>query len=241
MRTINKFLLGTLLIFASCNQGHNVYPMTAVSFLIDKTDTMRVYPNSLDINRIIGNEIWRGYNICFIEIGNTSLSIPHEFYITNSNRVKTPKKIRKEQHFQFKQSISKYLKSEEYLTIEPNDHSVIFERLTTEIERLHQIDADSKHLLLYSDMMESDQLSFYNDWTFKQLSKGTESIQKQLLPLSQSDYSDITIYWVSRCDSFEQNKRYRVLRKFLQQAFSSYGIVFIPVAITPQKLIGTSQ
>ena len=229
-------VLISAIAMVSCSTKTSTELTTAITTITDKSDSLQVYPSSKTFDQLVGKNIWKGQRFRFVDIGNTSMVTPHEFSIEPSTRSDTPKKIRVQQFNQLKTGVNDYVESQEFQTISGFNRSIIFEKLTSELELLHKTEADQKALFLYTDMLEFDRYSFYDPATFARLESDQPNLTKALLPLNQTDYSDITIYWIYRCNTYQENQRYRVIRDFLQKSFASYSITFIPRASTPTSL-----
>gem|GEM_PF-2362519 len=204
----------------------------------DKTNVMPVLPTVEDFDKIIGRDILNGWYLRFIDIGNTSTLDPHDFVLALDSLTGTPSSMRRVQFQRFKSQVSTFLMNDtHHIDSAGLKQSIIFENLTNQIEFLGSIKgADHKVILLYTDGFENDNISFYDTGIFRHLSKNPLSFVDELLPLRKTDYSDISIYWVYKCDSYKQNKRFRVLRNFYRTILDEFKIKFIAVPVTPTNI-----
>ena len=101
-------------------------------------------------------------------------------------------------------------------------HSIIYRSLARYLALLVSRPAKYKALIVYSDLLENDEISFYDPNIFNKLKKRPLDIQKQLereMPLS--DLITINVFMVYDPQSYYDNNRFMTCSEFFGKLFRS--------------------
>lgn len=93
--------------------------------------------------------------------------------------------------------------------------SVIFKILSEELNRLNKSDADSKVLIINSDLMENSFIDFTNSVNANRIKKTPNEIEEQLIekyPLG--DLKDINIYIIYKPLNKWDSERFEIVSGF---------------------------
>lgn len=192
--------------------------------LIDKTDALTVKPDENHIYASLGlnTDMYQGVRITLSTISEKDLNTSETVSLPAESDWLSNKTIREARVAKFKKEFHQKLDSilNNADSIQP--HSIVYRSCVRQLELLASRPAKYKALIIYSDLMENDEVSFYDPFIFKSIRYTPRVIQKQLeqlMPLN--DLTSINVFLVYSPGSYEDNSRYMSCANFFDRVFKS--------------------
>lgn len=229
MKTINIliaiFAILLLIIFCSllADTKNN---LTAVSAIVDITDSLTVKPNTKEIKSLfnLNEKKWEGVDFRLLYITNVSYNPNYEANIEPENQWLSNQFQRNEKIKNFYADIDKIINDTSNESI-GKDNSTVYFPIAEELNRLSQSKATTKEMFIYSDLMENtDELSFYDKNTFKLLKDKPDKIKNYFdSQITLNNLSGIKIYLIYQPTNTKQDDDYKVVSGFYEILFQSKG------------------
>lgn len=230
-----------IMLFVSCDTcTTNKRESIEVSILLDVTETQLAQPDANEIVPLLGLDTskWSGAVFRFAYLTDVSLNGQTAIALADGgNRLLASSFTRDKEVTAFTDSIRAFLASLSDDTV-GRPHSSIYLPLAAELTRLTQSHATTKVLLVYSDLMENNTLSFYDKRTLQMLQSKPEEIQAQLetkAPLS--DLTGIEVHLIFQPVDADQDQTFQIVSGFYKTLLESHGAtvtisanVVVPIA-----------
>ena len=225
MKALNNYLLLMMSISLGC--GTESRPIDkAMIIAIDRTDPLLLYPNAETISAQLGlkQDIWQGIEVTVVFIQDRDAGESKRITLAWESKWTGNTTIRKAKVEQFKKELRAALvpiKSPGSL-----GHSIIYRNIAKGLIVLSACQATKKYLLVYSDLMENDQLNFYKPQTIDRIRKDPDSIKQRLEQIAaMPDLSGIGVWFLYQPASYEANNLYRDIAHFYTQFLEAKGAV----------------
>jgi len=219
-----RIIIACLLLLGSCRSQVTESYDKEISILIDQTDHMTVLPDGGRICASLGidRDKYQGVRISISVINDRDFNPVESISLPAENSWFCNKVIREAKIAKFKNELDRKIASFVSNSSGSLPHSIIYRACAKQLEVLASRPAKYKALLVFSDLLENDQLSFYEPETFYTLKHKPSVIQKQLeqtMPLA--DLITINIFMVYGPVTYEENNRYLVTSGFFSKFFKS--------------------
>ncbi len=211
---------------------------TVVSSLIDVTEKGHDY-GPITIEELLGaitHEGWHHHEISlsFSRITDVHYMEGYNFYIPHADYLLRSKAERQQEVKNLTYTIDSLLQT---ITSDTTGktRSCIYPRVVREVNRLAAVQADTKALLLYSDLFEyTDHISLYqatwiqllNEQPQEFLNKLRETTTEQL----KTDLTGIDIYIIYQPSDLAESTKFNALSRLYKQLFEARGAVVHIVA-----------
>jgi len=224
MKTIIK--LG-LLLLTGITGGCEVHPPvtdTSITVIGDQSDPLKIKPEANEICSLLDlkHNIWQSISISITYISDKDVNTQKGVFLEKANRFTGNTQLRRAQVEHFKKELHTALSNSN--NSGSLDHSIIYRTVANQLNSLSASTASNRYLLLYSDLMENDEISFYNPATLALLRTHPEAIRLQLeKDVALHDLSGIHIWLLYEPASFEANNTYMAVAKMYRQMLESKG------------------
>ena len=212
-------------LLGGCSFSQDKYDY-AFSVVIDRTDVLAILPNEADILNTTGldADMWQGLYIEISEISDMDATGHRIFILPKENSLFGNPTARKAKVARFKNDLCQYLATVQKQNSGTLAHSIIWRTLANQLNDLAKMQAAHKSCLVYSDLMENADVSFYSPCTFALLQSNPKAIENQL----EKDYDigslkGIAIYLVYKPATYDANSSYRVASVFFKSIFLDKG------------------
>ncbi len=209
----------------SCSDSEPATYDTTIIVLIDQTDPLVVYP---DVKKIMGytgftDDIWTSATVTVSTLTDMNISPEYSLSIPSESKWLGNKSARQSDIEAFTNELTQKLDTLRPLSFQPLRRSVILVPLITHLNALAEQKGD-RHILVYSNLFENSSFSFYDPLTLKMIESMPKEFKKQVeeqIPIS--DLEGITIHFIYKPGTREDNSRYCIISRFLTKWFSEKG------------------
>jgi len=194
--------------------------------IFDQSDPLRVNPDANEISSQLGlkQDIWQGIRIGFTYISDKDVNAEKVITIEKGDRFIGNTQLRTAQVVHFKKELRTAMVGTG--TERSLEHSIIYRTVAKQLNVLSSSKATNRYLLLYSDLMENDEISFYNSITVTLLRTHPAVIQQQLVKgVSLHNLSGIQVWLLYDPASFEENNIYIAIANMYKQLLESKGAI----------------
>jgi len=223
IKTIAGILLLSALVFLAYPADKTT--TTAVVDISDVTDDFLLKPNLQDVLVLYSfdQSKWNGADFRFSDITQVSFNRVQHAKIEAENEWRSNRFLRENKIKQVQKKIADILTQAQQATAGQNNSSVYYP-LAQELNRLAQIKADKKYMLIYSDLMENSNLSFYKKDILKKLNENPEEVRNILESnIKLQSLDGITIFFLFQPNNIKEDERYKIASKFFKDFFESKG------------------
>jgi len=229
------FAIAMSLLLIDCNKDEPLYD-TEATVMVDDTDPLPVYPTAKAIltSFKLKENPWQGIEIKLVAITSNDIndtkyiSLEKESKLTGNNIVRRAKVQR------FTEQLQSYLTSLDSVRHLP--HSIIYRSIAKEAVLLTRSKIKTKLLIVYSDLLENSEISFYNPQTFGLLQKDPALVEKQLeayQPLPSLD--GVQVWFLYAPNSYHQNNVFMPIARFYESVYiAHHATVHIANQFSPQ-------
>jgi hypothetical protein len=209
---------------------------TSVVILIDYTDPLRIRPHSKEILALcnLDKDIWQGVRIVVSPISDEDINPTSVLELEEENRLLGNTKIRTAKVERFKRELALALEIKD--TVVALSHSIIYRASVKLLNDLSASKAKHKHFLIYSNLMENSEVSFYDAKTRALLQNDPKEIQALLEKSTVlNNLTTINIWLLYDPVSYEDNATYMLVanRLYKQLLLGPKGaIVHIEKSLT---------
>ncbi|HVW97070.1 MAG TPA: hypothetical protein VHA56_13955 [Mucilaginibacter sp.] len=226
MKAIFNYCVGVVLtgcLFSACNTT-TIRDDKELVIVLDQSDPLRLKPNADEIDSYLGlkQDLWQGIKVNVTFISDKDVNAEKVITLEKGNRLMGNAQMRTAQIAHFKKDLHTALGGMQ--TGGSLDHSIIYRAVAKQLNALSASEAINKSMVVYSDLMENADVSFYDPATVALLKTNPGAIQKQLeqnVPLR--NLSGIHIWLLSDPGSFEENNTYMAVANMYKQLFESKG------------------
>src|SRR6185437_3813980 len=224
----NKLFVFSICILTccSCKKSKTETFDKELVILIDKTDALSVKPDENHIYASLGlskdNDMYQGVRITLSTISEKDLNLSVTVSLPAESDWLSNKTIREARVTKFKNEFHQKLDSIINGADTCRPHSIIYRACVRQLALLASRPAKYKALIVYSDLMENDEVCFYNPYTFKSVRYTPILIQKQLEQLKPlNDLTSINVFLVYSPGTYEDNNRYMACANLFDRVFMS--------------------
>jgi hypothetical protein len=222
MKTITKYLLvAAASLFASCAVHHSDID-TDLVIVLDRTDKLSLYPTAEAITSQLGlpNNPWQGIRIRVTYISDKDLNQTTVVELAKENEWTGNKEIRAATIAHFKIQLVKCFAAMRPIATLPR--SIIYRAVIKQANNLAASTAQNKYLLVYSNLVENSEVSFYDRRTVDALRRYPSIIQKQLdKDASIATLRGVNIWLLYDPVSYADNNNYMFITAFYQHVFEA--------------------
>jgi hypothetical protein len=225
MKILNNYLWLMMSISLGCGTDPTLIDK-AITIAIDRTDPLLLYPNAEAISAQLGlkQDMWQGIEVMVIFMQDTDSGESKRITLARESKWTGNTTIRKAKVEQFKKELGVAL-----APIKRSGslgHSIIYRNIAKGLTALAACQATKKYLLVYSDLMENDQLNFYKPYTIDRIRKDPDSVRQRLEQIAAiPDLSGIQVWLLYQLPSYEANNSYRDVAHFYTQLLEAKGAV----------------
>jgi len=218
--------LAVILIVTGCSRINLKTKTIEISAIVDITDPFIAKPKPEEIISLfnLNNDKWNGADFRLLYISNVSYNPMFGAKIAPENEWLSNQFQRAEKVKKFTTEITNIISNTASETI-GKDNSAVYFPIAKELNRLNQSKATTKVLLIYSDLMENtDELSFYNKWTFEQLKTNPDAIQQYFeSQMKMENLNGIKVYLIYQSTNTKKDEDYKVVSGFYKNWLESKG------------------
>ena len=229
MKTVHVISIAVLVIiilFTACSKLNTKPKTIEISAIVDITDPLIAKPKPEEAISVfnLNNDKWKGADFRLLYITNVSYNPMFEAKIESENEWLSNQFQRAEKVKKFHTEITKIISNTTTKTV-GKDNSAVYFPIAKELNKLSLSKSTTKTILIYSDLMENtDELSFYNKWTFEQIKTKPDAIQQFFeSQLKLSDLNGIKIYLIYQPTNTKQDEDYKVVSGFYKNWLESKG------------------
>jgi hypothetical protein len=214
-------LVTICLLLAACNNRSIEYDTVAVA-MIDQTDRRNVEPTakSLLAPFKLQEDAWQGLEIKLVAITDkdinrtVTVSLPRQDRLTGNTTIRRAKVA----HFieQMRQALISFH------NVHSMPRSVIFRAIAKRATELKHEQAKHTLLLVYSDLMEHSNVSFYNQRSFALLETNPLSVERQLVDRPFTDLSGVNVWLLYAPKTYEENNLYMAAAHFYEHIYTAH-------------------
>lgn len=219
----NRIAVLIVLLCTSCNNASNQYDKELV-ILIDRSDPLRVNPNADEIISKLGlkQDIWQSVRVLVSYVSDKDINAGKLIELAHASRFTGNKQLRGAEVEHFKKELQAFLKDTHMrgsLT-----HSIIYRTIAKHLNVLSASNAKEKIFLVYSNLMENADLSFYNPEAVKALHTKPGIIRQTLEKGAVlHKLPGIQVWLIYDPVSFEENNTYMAIAQLYRQILESKG------------------
>jgi len=222
--TIRYLLLFIGCLCCSCNSQPNNFD-TEMAIVFDETDSLTTqYPTAEAITAPLElrDDPWQGIRIVLTYISDkdvnnsTVVSLPSENAWTGNSA------IRRAQVHAFTAQLQRALTA-----MKPKGtcaHSIVFRTIAAQANRLTQSQVSHKLLLVYSDLNENSDVTFYNKHVLDTLRTRPKIIEERLnrsAPLTA--LNGVGVWFLYTPSTYTANNTYMTIANFYKHIFEQHG------------------
>jgi len=216
-------LLLVACLCVACNTSTVQYDKELV-IVFDQSDPLRVKPDADEISSQFGlnQDIWQGIRVRVTYISDKDVNTEKIITLEKADRYMGNTQLRSAQVAHFKKELRTAIGGTH--TESSLDHSIIYRTAARQLNVLSISSTKHKYLLVYSDLMENSEVSFYNPVTLELLHTHPEIIKRQL---EKSDtlhnLSGIQVWLLYEPASFTENNTYMAVANMYKQMLEAKG------------------
>ena len=227
MKTIIKYVfLFACCLGCSCNPERASFD-TEIAIVFDETDPLAAqYPTSEAITGPLGlhDNPWQGVRVTFTYISDKDVNEAETVTLQPENQWMGNIAIRKAEVSRFIGQLRHQLAAMKPAGI--CAHSIIFRTIAAQANRLALFGASHKLLLVYSDLVENSDLSFYDRRALEQVTQHPDKIISSLERTAPiNNLSGIGVWLLYEPASYGDNNTYMKIAHLYRQVFTSKGAV----------------
>jgi hypothetical protein len=192
--------------------------------LIDQSDPLKITPNADEVTAQAGlkEDMWQGIKVTIDYISDKDVNASKVVTLEKANRLSGNSELRAAQAIRFKKELRTALSctgNESSL-----DHSIIYRTIAKQVNSLSSSTATARVLLVYSDLMENSDLSFYDRETLVLLRTHPERIKQQFEKSAMLRHlSGMEIWFLYEPASYMENSTYMSIANIYKQLLESKG------------------
>ena len=165
---------------------------------------------------------WRGYRVVLSHISDVALNDHTVIDLEPENEWSGNKLLRAATIARFKKHLQRSLDTMK--SSGTCNHSIIFQTVAAEANRLAASGAATKYLIVVSDLMEHSTVSFYDRTTLTTLQSNPDRITKQLETITPlSSLANMQVWLLNSPGSYEQNTTYMIVAGFYKHHLEAKG------------------
>jgi len=192
--------------------------------LIDQSDPLKITPDADEISIQLGlkEDMWQGIRATVDYISDKDVNASKVISLDKADRLSGNSQLRTAQVIHFKKEFHSALNRAD--SNSSLDHSIIYRTVTKQLNALAASTSTTKALLVYSDLMENSELSFYNPATLALLQTHPERVKQQLeKSASLHNLSGIQVWLLYEPASYTENTTYMSIANIYKQLLESKG------------------
>ncbi len=228
--TLGALLLSALVLGCTYENNHSV----EISEMRDLTEQHIAQPRASELISLYGENMWDGRAFRYQTI--TDVSINPVFQLTlaaGGARLLSNKYVREDEIAAFNEKIMTLLDSISSDTI-GRERSSVYVPFATELNRLVTSNADTRVLVIHSDMRENtESISFYHGNTLRELQNNPDSIRAKLESrVALNTLTGIRICIVYQPRDPEDDRTFSIVSSFYKTFLESKGAT-VSITATP--------
>ena len=195
-----------------------------VVMLIDESDPLRLKPDADEISSQLGlkQDIWQGIKVLITYISDKDINTEKVISLEKAAMLSGNKQLRTLQVEHFKKELRAALSGAH--TSGSLNNSIIYRTVARHLNELSASTAKSKYLMLYSDLMENDEISFYNPATLSLLRTHPDVIRQRLeRTIKLRNLTGIQVWLLYEPKSFNENNTYMAAANLYKQMLEAKG------------------
>jgi|SRR6185312_12265944 len=224
MKTMHNYLWLMLYLSIGCSSSPSATNTTELTILIDQSDPLRLCPDAGAITAELGlkQNIWQGIRITITTISDKDINQLTVVTIEPESRWTGNTIIRNAKIERFRRELHTALAEAEKPSI--LGHSIIYRAIAKALNRLAATPSKKKYLLVYSNLVENDEVNFYDRKTLSEVKEHPERIRQQLeKTASIGKVPGIQVWLLYEPASFEENNTYMGIANFYKQLLEPNG------------------
>jgi hypothetical protein len=230
------------LSLASCDGFNSMFKpgdTTAISVLMDDTDSNLTRPNSEIVNLygISDARLRDGFLFKERAISDVSLSHVRQENVKPTAYINSDDNSRVAELKAFKTRVIRYIDSLAGVPYKPKGNSLVYQAITSELTNLQKTEAANKYMIIYSDMLQnSDEFSFYKNADFEQAKQHPEKVVSRFEKMgAMPNLRGIKIYVINNPHSYADEKKFDVaISVFKILVEQKHGELIIASNINPE-------
>jgi len=212
--------ISTVLI--ACNKSSYPYD-TAIVAMLDETDKMPTYPTAQSLLSPfkLADDPWQGgIQIKLVGITDKDVNTTLTVSLEKEDRLTGNLTIRRAKVQRFISDLQNGINA---FTTRNCGHSIIFRTIAGQAAQLADNPAHNRFLVVYSDLIENSEISFYNPQTLALLQKSPGMIEKQLEATDPlPSLTGIHVWFLFAPNSYKQNNVYMPIARFYESVYKAH-------------------
>lgn len=213
--------IGTLM--SNCGGRTAPYDI-AITVMVDQTDAMILYPTAKGLLSPFGLERdpFRGVQVRIVAINAQDIAQSQTLSLERENRLTSNSIVRQAKIRRFEKELQACLDT--FRRIQAAPRSIIFRAVSREAMRLKGLDAASRVLLVFSDLMELSETSFYDAETLALLQDNPGAMERRLQgghPLP--DLVGLQVWLLYSPGTYQQNSAYMPIAHFYERVYTAHN------------------
>jgi hypothetical protein len=230
MKIINLLPLFILLFISACTNEQQSASGSEGCLLIDKTDSMYLYPTADDMTKLakLKEDPWQSFSFTIATIEDKDITNSKHFSIDDENAITGELDLRYGKIAHLKKDMKVYLDSVHNTKIKAIPHSIIYKSLCLTLNDLANKHVANRYLIACTDWMENSYCVNFYDTTIQRLLVTNPTYIKNLLEKEAGvlpNLQGIHIYFVYSPKSYEDNAKYRLASNFFEWLLKSKGAI----------------
>jgi len=192
--------------------------------LYDKSDPLKVRPQFDEIFTQLGlkQDAWQGIRVKVTTVTDKDINTVQLFTLAKADRLYGNTTMRIAEVERFKHKLRKAL--QDIPASGTLDHSIIYRAMAKHLNLLASSIAVRKQIIIYSDLYENSDVSFYDPATFLLLQAHPEVIRRKLEKnVVLGKLSGIHVWFMYDPESYEANNNYMTIANFYKRWLESKG------------------
>jgi|SRR6185312_12327430 len=192
--------------------------------LYDQSDPLKVTPQFDEICTQLGlkQDAWQGIRVKITTVTDKDINKVQLFTLAKADRLYGNSTMRNAEVERFKQKLRKAL--QEIPASGTLEHSIIYRAMAKHLNLLARSTATRKQVIIYSDLYENSDVSFYDPATFQLLQAHPEAIRRKLeKTVVLGKLSGIQVWLMYDPESYEANNNYMTIANFYKRWLESKG------------------
>jgi len=222
MKTLVFYLLAMGIVLIACKKPSNPYD-TAITVMVDETDTLPVYPTTQTLLSPfkLSDDPWQGMQISLVGIADKDVNAIITVSLEKEDRLTGNLTIRRAKVQRFITELQNAV-----ATFRPHKcpRSIIFRAVAEQATQLANSAANKRYLLVFSDLLENSEVSFYNPQTLALLKNSPATMEKQLqCNIRIPSLNGMQVWFLFAPSSYSQNNVYMPIARFYESIYRAHN------------------
>jgi hypothetical protein len=222
MKGLLFYSLAMGIVLMACNKPSNPYD-TAMTVMVDETDTLPTYPTAQTLVSPFKllDDPWQGIQISLMGIADKDVNAVITVSLEKEDRLTGNLTIRRAKVQRFITDLQNAVAT---FRAHKCPRSIIFRAIAEQASHLVNNAAHNRYLIVFSDLLENSEVSFYNPQTIALLKKSPATMEKQLeVNIQIPSLNGMQVWFLFAPSSYSQNSVYMPIARFYESVYRAHN------------------